>query len=189
MKIVLNINIRSVLIFDRNLVGGDEVVRSSSFLTCRHDGGRGCCSAVLRGDHHCDVVWWSRWSELGGAARDVVDVVHGRCGRSSAEPLEMWSTWSVVKARRSCLRCGRHGSWSTWLELGGAARDVVDVVRGRRGRSSAVSIRMHACALIDSYLYSCMHADPYKHMQATYLDYFNQLRMASVDHTLDFLVC
>ena len=42
----------------------------------------------LRGDHHCDVVWWSMWSELGratrdvvwwseldGAARDVVDVV------------------------------------------------------------------------------------------------------------------
>ena len=22
-----------------------------------------------------DVVWWSRWSELDGAARDVVDVV------------------------------------------------------------------------------------------------------------------
>ena len=22
-----------------------------------------------------NVVWWSRWSELGGAARDVVDVV------------------------------------------------------------------------------------------------------------------
>ena len=56
MKIVLNINIRSVLIFDRNLVGGDEVVRSSSFLTYRHDCGRDCRSAVLRGDHHCDVV-------------------------------------------------------------------------------------------------------------------------------------
>jgi len=53
------------------------------------------------------VVWWSRWSELGGAARDVVDVVRGRRGRSSAEPL---------------------GTWSTWSELGGAARDVVDVV-------------------------------------------------------------
>ena len=76
-----------------------------------------------------------------------------------------------------------------WSELGGAARDVVDVVRGRRGRSSAVSIRMHACALVDSYLYSCMHADPYKHMQAAYLDYFNQLRMESVDRRLDFLVC
>jgi len=96
MKIVLIIHIRSVLIFDRNLVGGDEVVRSSSFPTCRHDGGRGCRSAVLRGDHHCDVVWWSMWSELGGAARDVVDVVRGRRGRSSAELLGTWSTWSVV---------------------------------------------------------------------------------------------
>ena len=96
MKIVLNINIRSVLIFDRNLIGGDEVVRSSRFSTCRHDCGRDCHSAVLRGDHHCDMVWWSRWSELGRVARDVVDVVRGRCGRSSAEPLETWSTWSVV---------------------------------------------------------------------------------------------
>ena len=59
MKIVLNINIGSLLIFDRNLVGGDEVIRSSSFPTYRHDGGRGCRSAVLHGDHHCDVVWWS----------------------------------------------------------------------------------------------------------------------------------
>ena len=92
MKIILNINIRSVLIFDRNLVDGDKVVRSSSFPTCRHDGGRGCRSAVLRGDHHCDVVWWLRWSELGRAAQDVDDVVRGRCGRSSAEPLETWST-------------------------------------------------------------------------------------------------
>ena len=78
------------LSLDRNLVGGDEVVRSSSFSACC-DGGRGCHSAVLRGDHHCDVVWWSRWSELGGAARDVVwwlelggaarDVVDVVCGR------------------------------------------------------------------------------------------------------------
>ena len=62
------------LSLDRNLVGGDEVVRSSSFLACC-DGGRGYHSAVLHGDHHCDMVWWSRWLELGGAARDVVDVV------------------------------------------------------------------------------------------------------------------
>ena len=59
------------LSLDRNLVGGDEVVRSSYFSACC-DGGRGCHSAVLRGDYHCDLVWWSRWSELGGAARDVV---------------------------------------------------------------------------------------------------------------------
>ena len=107
MKIMLNINIRSVLIFDRNLVGGDEVVRSSSFSTCRHDCGRDRRSAVLRDDHHCDVVWWSMWSELGGAAQDVVDVVWW-----SAELLGTWSTWSR----------------STWSELGGAAWDVVDVV-------------------------------------------------------------
>ena len=93
MKIVLNINIRSVLIFDKNLVDGDEVVRSSSFSACC-DGGRGCHSAVLRGDHHCDVVWQSMWSELGGAAQDVVDVFHGRRGWSSAELLGTWSAWS-----------------------------------------------------------------------------------------------
>jgi len=33
----------------------------------------------------------------------------GRCGRSSAELLGTWS-------------------WSTWAELGGATRDVIDVV-------------------------------------------------------------
>ena len=36
----------------------------------------------------------------------------GRCGRSSAELLGTWSSWS-------------------WSELGGAAQDVVDVVRSR----------------------------------------------------------
>ena len=54
---------------------------SSSFSTCRHDCGRDCRSAVLRGDHHCDVVWWSK---LSGAARDVVDVVRGQRGYSSS---------------------------------------------------------------------------------------------------------
>ena len=77
------------LSLDRNLVDGDEVVRSSSFLTCRN-GGRGCHSAVLCGDHHCDVVWWSRWSELGGAARDVV----------------WWSSWSELGGARSAARRG-----------------------------------------------------------------------------------
>ena len=62
------------LSLDRNLVDGDKVIRSSYFSACC-DGGRGCHSAILRGDHHCDMVWWSRWSELGGAAQDVVDVV------------------------------------------------------------------------------------------------------------------
>ena len=81
----------------------------------------------LRGDHHCDVVWWSGgWSlvePLGtwsgglvvGARRSYSGCGRrgrGRRGRSSAELLEMWSTWSR----------------STWSELGGATRDVVDVV-------------------------------------------------------------
>ena len=99
------------LSLDRNLIGGDEVVRSSSFSAYR-DGGRGCHSAVLHGDHHYDVVWWSRWSELGGAARDMVDVVWwSELGRAARDVVDV--VW--------------------WSELGGAARDVVDVVRGRRG--------------------------------------------------------
>ena len=102
MKIILNINIRSVLISDRNLIGGDEVVQSSSFLTYHHDCSRDCRSAVLRGDHHCDVVLWSRWSELGGAARDVVDVV----------------AVDVVGARRSCSGRGRRGLPTTRRGLG-----------------------------------------------------------------------
>ena len=79
------------LSLDRNLVDGDKVVRSSYFLACS-DGGRSCHSAVLHGDHHCNVVWWSRWSELGGAARDVVDVV-------------WWSMWSELgRATRDMVR-------------------------------------------------------------------------------------
>ena len=60
-----------------------------------------------------------------------------RCGRSSVEPLGTWLTWSmvdVVGARWSCSGRGGRGLWSTWSELSGAARDVV---RGRRGQSSA----------------------------------------------------
>ena len=98
------------LSLDRNLVDGDKVVRSSYFSACC-DGGRGCHSAVLRGDHHCDVVWWSK---LGGAARDVVDVVRGRCGRSSAEPLETWSVVDVVGAWWSRSGCGRRSPWLMW---------------------------------------------------------------------------
>jgi len=59
------------LSLDRNLVDGDKVIRSSYF-SAYCDGGHGCHSPVLHGDHHCDVVWWS---EPSGAARDVVDVV------------------------------------------------------------------------------------------------------------------
>ena len=91
------------LSLDRNLVDGDKVVRSSCFSTCC-DGGRGSHSAVLHGNHHCDVVWWSRWLELGRAARDVVDMVRGRRGRSSAEPLGTWSTWSVVDVAARLVR-------------------------------------------------------------------------------------
>ena len=53
-------------------------------------------------------------------------------GRSSAEPLGTWSGGLVVGARRS--RSG-HGLVVWWSELGGEARDVVDVVGARRGRS------------------------------------------------------
>jgi len=59
---------------------------------------------------------WSMWSELGGAARDVIDVVRGRRGRSSAEPLGTWSTWSVVDVVRGQLDMAR-----LWL---GMARSV-----------------------------------------------------------------
>jgi hypothetical protein len=55
-EIVLNTNIGSVLIFGRKLVGGNEIALPSSFPTS-HNGGRGCCSAALRGDR-CD-----KWSE------------------------------------------------------------------------------------------------------------------------------
>jgi len=44
------------LSLDESMVGGDKIVWPSSFLTCCHDGGRGCRSAVLRGDYYCD--WW-----------------------------------------------------------------------------------------------------------------------------------
>jgi len=43
------------LSLDESLVGGDKIVWPSSFLTCCYDGGRGCRSAVLRGDYD----WWS----------------------------------------------------------------------------------------------------------------------------------
>ena len=65
-----------------------------------HDGGRDCRSAVLRGDHHCDVVWWS---ELSRAARDMVDVV----------------AIDVVGARWSCLGRGRRGRSSVSSSLDG----------------------------------------------------------------------
>ena len=48
------------LSLDESLVGGDQIVWPSTFLTC-HDGGRGCRSTVFRGDYYCD-----RWSEQVG---------------------------------------------------------------------------------------------------------------------------
>ena len=51
----------------------------------------------------------------------------GRGGQSSAEPFGTWSTWSVVDVVGARRSRSRRGPWSTWSELGGAARDVVDV--------------------------------------------------------------
>ena len=76
MKIILNINIRRGLVV--------EVVGAR-----RSRSGRG-----RRGP----------WSELGGAARDVVDVVRSQRGWSSAKPLGTWSTWLLDQfgGRRAC---------------------------------------------------------------------------------------
>ena len=96
---------------DRNLVDGDKVVRSSYFSACC-DGGHGCHSAALRGDHHRDVVWWSRWSELSRASRDVVDVVWwsrwSELGRAARDVVDVvwWSTWSELSGARSVARRG-----------------------------------------------------------------------------------
>ena len=43
------------LSLDECLVGGDKIIWSC-FLTCCRDGGRGCRSAVLRGDCYCDAA-------------------------------------------------------------------------------------------------------------------------------------
>ena len=44
------------LSLDESLVGDDKIIWPSSFLTCCRDGGRGCRSAVLRGNYHCDAA-------------------------------------------------------------------------------------------------------------------------------------
>ena len=44
------------LSMDGTVVGDDKIVWPSSFSTCCHDGGRVCCSAVLCGDHYCDLI-------------------------------------------------------------------------------------------------------------------------------------
>ena len=61
-------------------------------------------SDPLRGDHHCDVVWWS---ELGGAARDVVDVVWwsrwSELGRAAQDMVDEARTWSKRMAMKSAV--------------------------------------------------------------------------------------
>ena len=129
------------LSLDRNLVSGDEVVRSSSFPACRHDGGRDCHCAVLCGDHYCDVVWWSRWSELSRAARDVVDVVRSaarsvaRCGLRDG----------LTTAQTACFRL----AWRLDFMLSGTLACIshVDLLHTR--------IRCVHTPLMKS---SCMHA-------------------------------
>jgi len=44
------------LSLDESLFGGDRIIRPSSFLTCCHEGGRGCRSAVLCSAHYCDMT-------------------------------------------------------------------------------------------------------------------------------------
>ena len=48
------------LSLDESLVGDDKIIWPSSFSTCCHDGGRGCRSVVLRGDHYCDMTGGQR---------------------------------------------------------------------------------------------------------------------------------
>jgi hypothetical protein len=44
------------LSLDGSLVSGDKIDWPSSFSTFCHDGGRGCHSVVLRGDHYYDMT-------------------------------------------------------------------------------------------------------------------------------------
>jgi len=78
----LNKLLEVYLSLEESHVGGDRIVWSSSFLTCCHDGGRGCRSAILRGNYYCD--WWSE-----------------QVGQT---------TWSIARAgqyRRSTSLCSR----------------------------------------------------------------------------------
>ena len=80
------------LSLDESLVGDDKIVRPSSFWTCYRDGGRGCRSAVLRGDYYCD--WWSEqvgqtiWSmaRAGRCCRSA-----SLCSREAGDALSAWS--------------------------------------------------------------------------------------------------
>jgi len=44
------------LSLDKCLFGGNKIVWSLSFVTCCHEGCCGCRSAVLHGDHYCDMA-------------------------------------------------------------------------------------------------------------------------------------
>ena len=44
------------LSLDESMFGVDKIVWFSSFMTCCHEGGHGYRSAVLRGDHYCDLT-------------------------------------------------------------------------------------------------------------------------------------
>jgi len=44
------------LSLDESLFGGDKIVRSLSFVICCPEGCCGCRSAVLRGDHYCNMT-------------------------------------------------------------------------------------------------------------------------------------
>ena len=71
------------LSLDESLVGGGKIVWPSSFLTCCHDGGRGCRSTVLRGDYYCDS-----WSEqTGKTTRQSASL----CSREVSNALSAWS--------------------------------------------------------------------------------------------------
>jgi len=57
-NIMLKINkiLEVYLTLDESLVGDDKIVWPSSFPTCCHDGGRGCCSVVFCGDYYRDMI-------------------------------------------------------------------------------------------------------------------------------------
>jgi len=80
------------LSLDESLVGGDKIFWPSSFLTCCHDGGRACRSAVLRGDYYCD--WWLE--QVGQTTWSITQA--SRCRRSaslcSREASNVLSAWS-----------------------------------------------------------------------------------------------
>ena len=63
------------LSLDESLVGGDKIAWPSSFLTCCHDSGRGCRSAVLRGDYYYDATVARRASSSLASSKDRLELV------------------------------------------------------------------------------------------------------------------